>query len=94
MEQGNGFYVGQSVRLKSSVTTRPSYFNDGGRMDYLFRDRPDFKVDSIYDAERPSGPMTWIVMRCLEMSGETWKLQPQDLEPSILDNREVLYEKL
>lgn len=94
MEQDIGFYVGQLVRLKPTITTRPTYFNDSGHMDYLFRDRPDFKVDSIYDAERPSGSMTWIVMRCLEMSGEIWKIRPEDIEPSILDNREVLYEKL
>jgi hypothetical protein len=90
-----GFSAGQQVRLKPTITTRPSYFNDRGEMDYLFIERPSFKIEYIYQTERGVGNITTFVkMKCVKRSSESWSILPEDIEPSILDNREVFYEKL
>lgn len=90
-----GFSAGQSVRLKPTITTRPSYFNDRGEMDYLFMKRPSFMIEYMYQTERGKDNITiYVKMKCLKRSGESWSILPEDLEPSILNNREVAYERL
>lgn len=88
-----GFYVGQMVRLKSEIVTRPSYFNEAGRMDYLYRERPVFVIDHFNgNIHRPhTEEQYYVVMNCLRERHETWKIRIEDIVPEIVDNRRVAH---
>ena len=82
-----GFRVGQTVRLRP-MSNRPKYFNDMGKMDYLFKERPTFTIKQ-FTQRHHEEVKYWIEIDCLKSDYETWVLDLQDIVHLELDNRRV-----
>lgn len=83
-----GFRVGQTVRLRP-MSERPLYFNDWGKMDYLFKERPTFTIKQFTQRHREEAMKYWVEIDCLKDGSETWVLDVRDLVHLELDNRSV-----
>lgn len=83
-----GFRVGQTVRLRP-MSGRPSYFNDEGKMDYLFKERPTFTIKQFTQRHREEAMKYWVEMDCLKSDYEHWVLDVRDIVHLELDNRRI-----
>ena len=85
-----GFRVGQTVRLRP-MSDRPQYFNDMGRMDYLFEERPTFTIKQFTQRhrEQTKAMKYWIEIDCLKSDYDTWVLDVRDIVHLELDNRRI-----
>lgn len=85
MKEYMGFKVGDSVRLNARIGKRPYYFNGDGLMDYLFKERPTFKIHHFTGTRLG----TEIYMACVKDGSRGWYIRTEDLVHIEIDNRRI-----
>lgn len=84
-----GFRVGESVRIRADLNKRPKYFNDMGKMDYLFQEYPSFTIKEFTQRSRDEKIKYWVEIECLKDSREAWVIDVRDIVHLELDNRRI-----
>ena len=85
MERSNYTHlIGKRFRMKPSITSRPEYFNDEGKMDkYL-----DGRTFEVYDVRNTRFGMAFEI-KDVSDGYQMWFVKIDDTIPQALDNREV-----
>lgn len=63
--------IGDFIRLKSSIKSRPLYFNSEGEMDFMLEGKTAAKVINITTAR--------YLIKGLEDGGQTWSILKKDV---------------
>lgn len=79
-----GFEIGQMVRLKPSITSRPNYFHSGGRMDWMLSGAA-FKIEN-FDTDVERGKVYAMTRDDMH---DVWYVLVEDIVPMIIDNRRI-----